>query len=118
MTSLSSTPSVKRHCDQQLKEFVSSLDAKRDSLPPDTEFGEPKIELVVNRNELLCKVEYVGDDYIMVRYGKAFRLCRVIATGFIATIDWHKDDELSFATSVQHISKTADRTKRVNPSRR
>lgn len=104
-------PSVKSLRDKRLKEFVASLDAKRDNLAPNTKFGEPTIELVVDRSELLCKVEHVGDDYVLVRYGNEFASGRVLATGFISTINWHADDELRLSTSVRHVAEPADRTK-------
>lgn len=104
-------PSVKRLRDQRLKEFEASLEAQRENLPANFEFGEPKIELMTNRSEFLCKVEHIGDDYMLVKFGKDLSSSRVIATAFISTIDWHNDGELNFSTSVQHLRRPTDRAK-------
>ncbi len=104
-------PSVKRLRDRRLDELVASLDAKRDELPPNTKFGEPKIGLTVDQRELLCKVEHVGDDYILVRFGTGLKSGRVIATSFISTIRWRDIDEWNFATSVPQVTTTPGRTK-------
>ena len=102
---------VKRLRDEQLRKFAASLAAKRDDLPPNVEFGEPRIGLSFDQRELLCKIENVGDDYFLIRYGDDLKSGRVLATAFVTTIQWHAKGALNFTTSVEHVAKKADRTK-------
>ena len=83
----------------------------RDELPPNKEFGEPRIGLSVDQRELLCKMEHVGGDYILVQYGDGFKTRRAFASSFISTIRWHDSDALRFTTSVRHIPKVTERAK-------
>ena len=103
--------SVKRQRDEQLREFAASLEARQEDLPPNVEFGEPRIGLSFDRRELLCKIEPVGDDYFLIRYGDDLKSGRVLATAFVTTIQWHAKGALNFSTSVGHVAKKADRTK-------
>ncbi|ELP30570.1 hypothetical protein RBSWK_05522 [Rhodopirellula baltica SWK14] len=98
---------MRRLRDQRLKEVNATLEAKREDLRSDMDFGEPKFGLPVDRRELFCRVEHVGNDYILVQYADEPDRRRVFATSFISSIRWKDSDDLGLSYSVGYVAKEA-----------
>ncbi|WP_164101988.1 hypothetical protein [Candidatus Laterigemmans baculatus] len=87
--------------DAELKRFSESLKKREPDLPPGVKYGEPRVELYVSRETLLCTVVSVGENYFLVTYGIDEVKRKAFATRFVTSIAWQ--DELPLSPAVSRI---------------
>ena len=97
-------PGVAAQRDKAISEAKKSLESLKDNLLPGQSYGEPQVRVSVDSRLLLCTVQHVGSDYILVKYAGDEKRRKAFATRYIAGIRW--GDALGMSTSVPRVRAT------------